>query len=163
LEALREGFLELWYRFMPDVVTDVWSALWEFIDGFRGVGVALGSIVLTALFAFAALRLRDRSGWLSSIFGLMAGTVVMFWLFGIIPSAWVYFSDGQRDLLGGRVIPEALPGMGNFYLLFRDLVVVGETGVAIGAMLVVIFWIQKRYPRSLAEGEEARPQSGGYK
>jgi len=153
------GFVGEFFSAIPDV----FRALWTFIGGFRGVGVAIGSAVLTAAFAFAALRLRDRSGWLSSTFGLMAGTIVMFWLFGIIPSAWIYFSDGQRDLLGGRVIPNALPGMGNFYTLFRDLVVVGETGIAIMAVIAACFWIQKRYPRALAEGEEARPQSGGYK
>ncbi len=142
---------------------DVFAALWEFIDGFRGVGVAVGSGALAVVFTFAALRLRDSSGWLSAIFGMMGLTVAMWWLFGIIPSAWVYFADGQRNLLGGTVIPEALPLMDNFYNVFRDAVVLGETGIAILAFVVAGFWIQKRYPRSLADGEEARPQSGGYK
>lgn len=147
------------FRAMPDAA----RALWEFIAGWRGVGVTLGSVVLTVLFTLLALRLRDRSGWLSSIFGLMAGTIAMWWLFGILPSAWFYFSTNEEDILAGRVIPNALPAMNNFYSLFRDLIVVAETGVAILAVVVAALWIQKRYPRALAEGEEARPQSGGYK
>jgi hypothetical protein len=153
------SFIGEFFRALPDVFV----ALWGFIDGFRGVAVAIGSGILAAAFAFGALRLRDSSGWLSAIFGMMALAVVMWWLFGIIPSAWVYFADGQRDLLGGTVIPESLPLLDNFYNVFRDAIVMAETGIGVLAFIVAAFWIQKRYPRSLAEGEESRPQSGGYK
>jgi hypothetical protein len=153
------SFVGEFFRTLPAVFT----ALWAFIDGWRGIAVMIGSGVLIVVFAFAAMRLRDSSGWLSSIFGMMSATVLLWWLFGIIPSAWVYFADAESDLMTGTIIPAALPGMGNFYQLFRDLVVAGEMGVAIIAFVVAAFWLQKRYPRSLAEGEESRPQSGGYK
>lgn len=148
-----------WLQFPCEASVQVW----RFIAGWRGVGVTVGSIVLTALFLLAARVLRERSGWLSAIFGVMALTIVMWWLFGILPSAWVYFADAQSDLLAGRVIPNALPFLGNFYSFFRDAVVLGETTVAMVAFVVAAFWVQKRLPRSLADGEEARPQSGGYK
>lgn len=144
---------------IPDLIV----ALWRFGGGLRGVAVSAGSTILAVAFCFGALRLRDRSGWLSAIFGMMAATIALWWLFGILPSAWVYFADGQRELLGGTVIPNALPLANNFYQVFRDLVVIGETTVAIMAFCFGMVWIQKRYPRALAEGEEARPQSGGYK
>lgn len=137
--------------------------LWDFSGGVRGLAVTIGSAVLTAAFCFGALKLRDSSGWLSSILGMMAATIAMFWVFGIIPSAWVLYSDGSKDILGGRVIPNALPAMGNFYELFRDSVVIVETGIAVGGFALICLWVQKRWPRSLAESEEARPQSGGYK
>ncbi|MGH8873121.1 MAG: hypothetical protein ACRDWS_14255, partial [Acidimicrobiia bacterium] len=136
--------------------------------GWAGVAITLGSIVLLAGFAFAAKTLRDTFGWLAAIFGMMAATIAAFWAFGILPSAWVYFADGQRDLMEGVVIPEAL-GVGdnvmsaNFYQVFRDVVVMIETTIAMGAFAVVALAVQKRYPRALAEGEESRPQSGGYK
>lgn len=152
-------FIGEFFRAAPEALV----ALWDFADGFRGLAVTLGSAVLAALFVLVALQLRDRSGWLSSIFGMMGGTIVLWWLFGILPSAWVYFADGRQEVLAGRIIPESLPLMDNFYELFRDLVVATETGIAIGLVVVAALWIQKRYPRSLAEGEEARPQSGGYK
>lgn len=141
----------------------VFRALWQFGDGFYGLAVMLGSVALIAGFAFVALKLRDVRGWLSAIFGAMAITVAMFWGFGILPSAWVYFVEGERELLEGTVIPAALPGMENFYGVFRDLIVLGLTGVALVAFGVIALGVQKRFPRALAEGEEAGPKSGGYK
>lgn len=147
------------FRALPGV----FRALWQFGDGFYGIAVMLGSLALIAGFTFVAVRLREIRGWLSSVFAVMAITVGMWWGFGILPSAWVYFADGERDMLEGTVIPAALPGMDNFYEVFRDLVVLGLTGVALVAFGVIALAVQKRFPRALAEGEEAGPKSGGYK
>lgn len=147
------------FRALPDIG----RALWEFADGFYGVVVTIASLLLVAVFLFLAKVLRDEHGWISATFGTLAVTVGMFWGFGVIPSAWVYFVDGSRESIEGVVIPSALPGMDNFYVVFRDLVVLGMTGIAMGALVVTALVLQKRYPQSLAEGEEARPQSGGYK
>jgi hypothetical protein len=38
-----------------------------------------------------------------------------------------------------------------------------ETAVATVGLVLVALAVQRRYPRALAEGEEARPQSGGHK
>ncbi|CAN5768516.1 MAG: hypothetical protein M3R09_05665 [Actinomycetota bacterium] len=149
---------------LPDVVV----ALWEFGRGWAGIAITVGSILLTAALLFGAKALRDTHGWLASILGMMGATVAAWWAFGILPSAWVYFMDGQRDLLEGVVIPEAL-GIGgrvmsaNFYQVFRDVVVMAETTVAMLAFAVMAAAVQKRYPRALAQDEQARPQSGGYK
>ena len=142
---------------------DLVVAIWDFAEGWRGVLVTLGSIALVVVFCFAALKLRDSSGWLSAIFGMMAATIGLYWIFGVLPSAWVYFVDSEQAVLAGRIIPESLPLMGNFYQVFRDSVVMIETGIGLAGLVVAALWIQKRYPRGLAEGEEARPQAGGYK
>jgi hypothetical protein len=146
----------------------VFSALWDFGDGWRSVGVTVGSVVLLALFGFLALRTRDSMGWVSATFGTMAAFVGAFWLFGIIPSAWIFFADSYRPLLEDTIIPGAivigdLEVATDFYNVFRDTVVVIETGVAMGAMAFLALWIQKRWPRGLAEGEEKAPATGGYK
>ena len=152
------------FRTLPMVA----RALWEFMRGWAGVGIIIGSGAMMIGFSLVALKLRDSYGWLSSIFGMMAATVAAWWAFGIIPSAWIYFADGQRDLLENAIIPGTL-GIGrfqvasNFYQVFRDSVVMGETTIAMAVFAVLALQIQKRYPRALAEGEEARPQSGGYK
>jgi hypothetical protein len=147
-------------RGLPEILT----ALWEFGRGFYGLAIMVGSAVLTAVFLLLARRWREDKGWMSSLCGMMAATIAAFWAFGIIPSAWVYFADGRRDLLEGLVIPGAIdPVWSSFYVFFRDSVVAVETGVAIAAFAVIALAVQKRYPRALAEGEEARPQSGGYK
>ena len=151
----------------------VGRALWAFLGESRsspweGLATIIGSGALMILFAGAALKLRDTYGWLSAIFGMMSATIAAWWAFGIIPSAWIYFADGQKDLMVDRVIPGTLGPEGyiisdNFYQVFRDLVVVTETQLAMVAFAVLALQIQKRFPRALAEGEEARPQSGGYK
>ncbi|CAN5568194.1 MAG: hypothetical protein M3493_07400 [Actinomycetota bacterium] len=149
---------------LPDVVV----ALWEFGRGWTGIVITIGSVLLTAGLLFGAKTLRDTHGWLASILGMMGATIAAWWAFGILPSAWIYFLDGQRDALEGVVIPEAL-GIGgrvmsaNFYQVFRDVVVMAETTVAMLAFAVMAVAVQKRYPRALAEGEQSRPQSGGYK
>lgn len=146
-----------------DTLPQTFTALWDFIDGLYGVMVLGVSVLVIAGFALLALRLRQRHEWLSAIFGVLSGTVAFWWLFGILPSAWLYYVDGNRDLLEGTVMPGPLPGMENAYQVFRDVVVVAETGVAILAFLAVAFWIQKHYPRGLAEDEEKTPSTGGYK
>lgn len=145
------------------VIGDIFTELWIFGRGWAGVGVTLGSVILTAAFCGAGYVLRPKAPWLATVFGMMGAAIAMWWAFGVLPSAWVYFSGNETALLSGTVIPTALPLMDNFYVLFRDLVVVIETGVAVVAFTVVALWIQKRFPMSLADGEEARPQSGGYK
>ena len=158
------SWLGEFFRAIPDVIV----ALWNFADGWLGVGVTIGSIVIIAATLLLAQRTRDEHGWVSAIFGTMAATVGAFWLFGILPSAWIYFADGNRDLLADTVIPSqiAFGGttvMSNFYQVFRDSIVMAETTVAMVAMVVLALMVQKRYPRGLADGEESRPSSGGYK
>jgi high-affinity Fe2+/Pb2+ permease len=147
------------FRAMPDVA----RAAWDFGDGFYGATITALSVALLVGFLLGAVRLRDTHGWLSATFGAMAVTIAMWWGFGILPSAWMYFVDGARDLLEGVVIPEALPGLDNFYAVFRDSVVMGMMFLGIGILVLIALQVQKRYPRSLVEGEERRPQSGGYK
>jgi hypothetical protein len=147
------------FRTLPEVGRQ----LLGFIDGFFGIAVVGVSVILAAVLLFLAHRWRDTRSWLSAMLGGLAVTIGMWWAFGIIPSAWIYFVDGQRDLLAGTIIPRALPGMSNFFEVFRDSVVVGETAIAVIALAIIAGQVQRRYPRALADGEDSRPQSGGYK
>ena len=147
------------FRTLPDAV----SALWNFADGFYGLAVTVVSIALAGLFCFLALRLRDEHGWLSAVFGMMAGFIGFWWAFGILPSALIYYMDGNRDLLEGTIFPGALPGMENAYQVTRDVLVVGLQTVAVVVFCMLGLRIQRRFPRTLAEGEERGPTSGGYK
>ncbi len=157
-----------WLGEFFSTLPDVFRALWTFGRGWTGVLVSVGSVVLTAACCLAAIRLREKQGWLSAILGMMAATIAAWWAFGILPSAWIYFADAQQDLMQDTVIPGTI-AIGNFviasnfYQVFRDIIASVINGVAIGAFAFAAFWIQKRYPRALAEGEEPRPQSGGYK
>jgi len=149
------------FRTLPEVG----SQLWTFVNdgGVNALAVIVGTGVLLAVLLGAAKALRDEHGWLSAMFGAMGATIAMYWVFGVIPSAWVYFVDGSMAVLAGNVIPQSLPLMDNFYGVFRDSVVIVLTTVGVMGLAAVTAQIQKRYPGALAEGEEARPQSGGYK
>ena len=147
---------------------DVFVALWEFGEGWRAVGVTAGSIALLALLCAGAYRLRADMGWVSAMLGTFAAYIGAFWLFGILPSAWLFFMDGERPLLEGTVVPgEIIVGdlevATNFYEVFRDSVIMGETFVAMAALAFLAVWVQKRFPRGLAQGEEKQPSTGGYK
>jgi hypothetical protein len=149
-------------------IDDVVRALWEFGDGLLGLGVTIGSIAIVAGGLLAAQRTRDANGWVSAILGTVAATVAAFWLFGILPSAWVYFTASSQELLEDTIIPSQIAlgdtvVMSNFYQVFRDSIVMAETMTAMMVMVVLALWLQKRLPRGLAEGEEKGPSSGGYK
>lgn len=155
-----------WLSEMFRTLPEVGSQLWKFSNdgGVNPIAVTLGTVILMALLLGAAKNLRDEHGWLAAIFGAMAATIAMFWVFGVIPSAWVYFIDGSRDVLENKVIPtSAGPQLTNLYQVIRDSVVMGLTGVGIVGLAAVCARVQKEFSRSLADGEEARPQSGGYK
>lgn len=152
-------FISQFFGTLPDAV----SALWEFADGFYGLAVTVVSILLAALFAFLAKSMREDHGWLSAIFGIMAGFIAFWWAFGILPSALIYYMDGNRDLLEGTIFPGPLPGMDNAYQVTRDVLVVLEQTIAVVVFSMLALRIQRRFPRTLAEGEERGPTSGGYK
>jgi hypothetical protein len=138
-------------------------ALWEFMEGFYGLAIMVVSIVLIAVLLYLAKAWRDEHSWLSAIAGVMGASVAFWWAFGIVPSAFTYFMDGERDVFEGALVPEALPGMDNFYQVFRDVAVVGMQTVFVLVFAILLLRIQKRYPRSLAEGEEKAPATGGYR
>ena len=149
-------------------IPDVFRELWQFGDTRQGLFVTIGSIVLTAAFTVGAMRTRDTYGWVSATLGCCAAFIAALWAFGILPSAWIYFLDGSKDTLTDQIVPSQIAigdfvVMGNFYQVFRDSIVMVETFVAMGLFGAIALAVQKRYPRGLAEGEEAREQSGGYK
>src|SRR5687767_3303162 len=115
---------------------DVFSALWTFGRGWSGVLISGGSLVLFAVLCFAAMTLRETHGWVAAILGMMGATIAAWWAFGILPSAWIYFADGQRDLMQDQVIPGTIAFgdfvvASNFYVVFRDLVTVTLNGIAL--------------------------------
>jgi hypothetical protein len=152
-------FISQFFGTLPQAV----RALWEFAEGFYGLAITVVSVLLAGGLLFGAQVLRDTHQWLSATFGVMAGFVAFWWAFGILPSAFIYYMDGQRDLLEGTVVPGALPLMENAYQVARDSLVVGMTVLAVVAFSLAAAAIQRRYPRTLAEGEERGPTSGGYK
>lgn len=152
------------FRTLPEAI----AVLWEFGDGFIGLVLMGGSLVLTAVFCLLAYRLRGTQGWLSALFGAMAALLSAWWLLGIVPSAWVYFADSQSEMLADTIIPSQiiigpLQVATNFYNVFRDSVVLVQGAIVVVGYFVLALVLQKRFPGGLAEGEERGPTTGGYK
>jgi len=152
-------FAEQFFGALPEAG----RALWELGDGWRTVGVLIGAFVLMAVFGFLALRWRDRHGWLSAILGVKAGFIAFWLVFGMIPSGWMFFADGERDLLEGTLLPGPIGPFEDAYEVVRDLVTVGLMGVGIIAFGVAAVWLQKRFPRSASPDDDREPVTGGYR
>lgn len=158
---------------------DALYALWQFGDP-SGVGqgwwglviLVIWGVGLMAIPLLIAKRTHGRHEWVSATMGAVAGLAVAWWLFGILPSAWIYYMDSSSEILKGSIVPESvgitfgngyrLDLMSNFYDVFRDIVVVLQQGAALALTFWAALRIQKRYPRTLAPGE-TRPEAGGYK
>lgn len=168
-----------WFGEFFSTLPDALVALWEFGDpmsrgdGWWGIVILLiWGVFLIALPLLIAKRTYRTHEWVSATMGVVAGLSIFWWVYGILPSAWIYYVDGAKETLAGPIIPESvgitLPSgyrldlMSNFYEVVRDLVVVIEHLVA----FVITFWaalkIQEKYPKTLVSGE-SRPESGGYK
>lgn len=168
-----------WFGEFFSTLDDALYALWQFGDP-SGVGQGWWGLVILVIWGvgliglplFVARQTYEEHEWVSATMGVVAALSVGWWLFGILPSAWIYYLDSASETLKGPIIPESvgitlssgyrLDLMSNFYDVFRDLVVVLQQIAA----LALTFWgalrIQKRYPRTLAPGE-TRPEAGGYK
>ncbi len=156
------GIVEFAEQFVG-AIPEAASALWELGDGWRTVGVLIGATVLMAVFGFLALRWRDAHGWLSAILGVKAGFIAFWLVFGMVPSGWMFFADGERDLLEGTLLPGPVGPFEDLYEVVRDLVTVGLLGVGLLAFGVAAVWIQRRFPRSLTPEEDQGAPTGGYR
>lgn len=167
-----------WFADFFGTIPEALKALYQFGDpsgrgeGWWGVVILLiWGVLFTALPLLIAKRTYGKRDWVSATMGVVAGLSIFWWVFGILPSAWIYFLDSNQELLEGTMIP-ASAGLvfgdyrvdiaSNLYQVIRDLVVVIEHLVA----FVLVFWaalrIQKRMPKTLAPGE-VKPEAGGYK
>ena len=165
-----------WIREFFRALAELPEALWAFGDGLRGLLVTAGSFALIILFSVLAAQLRTRQGWQSAVFGAMAALIGAWWLFAVVPNAWVSFVNQYDALLADRIIPAELvtPAVSlgpihipelevatDLYNVIRDAVAMGLTIIGIAVLAFVALWVQKRYPRTLAPDEHPRPETGG--
>lgn len=178
-----------WFGEFFGTLPEALQALWQFGDpngrgqGWWGLAILLiWGVVFFAVPLLIAKRTYKEHEWVSATMGVVAGLAAFWWIYGILPSAWIYFMDSNQEILEGSIVPASagitgpitvfgmqLLGEGyrlaiadDLYLVVRDLVVVIEHLAAFGLTFWAAFKIQDRYPRTLTSGE-TRPQSGGYK
>jgi hypothetical protein len=171
-----------WFGEFFSAIPDALVALYQFGDpsgrgnGWWGIVILLiWGVLLTAVPLLIAKRTYGTHEWVSATMGVVAGLSIFWWVYGILPSAWIYYLDSSKEILAGPIIPATVgitfgEGDGayrfdiasNFYNVVRDLVVVIEHLVA----FVLTFWaalkIQQKYPKTLVPGE-TKPEAGGYK
>jgi hypothetical protein len=168
-----------WFGDFFGTIPDALRALWYFGDpsgvgdGWWGIVILLiWGVFLTAVPLYIAKITHGKREWVSATMGVVAGLSIFWWVYGILPSAWIYYLDSAQETLAGPIIPDSI-GItfssgyridiaSNFYQVIRDLVVVVQHLVA----FVITFWaalrIQKKLPKTMAPGE-TRPEAGGYK
>ncbi len=183
------GGIPEWFGAFFRALPDAGQALYRFGDpsglgqGWWGIVILLiWGVLLTALPLIVAKRTYGKHEWVSATMGVMAGLSVAWWVFGILPSAWIYYLDSSQEVLEGTIIPASIGytlqnpflwfpegyrfGLNtftnNFYLVVRDTVVVIEHL----AGFIFTFWaakkIQEKYPKGLVEGE-VKSDPGGYR
>ena len=163
-----------WFAEFFGAIPDALRALWEFGDpqgagqGWWGIIILLiWAVLFTAIPLLIARRTHEQGrSWITVTMACVAGFSALWWVFGVFPSAWIFYVDAHQDILADAIIPTSfapggIPIATDLYNVIRDSVVVVWHLVFLGVTIWAAFKIQERYPRTLASGEE-RPASGGY-
>jgi hypothetical protein len=168
-----------WFREFFATLPDALRALYQFGDP-QGIGRGwVGAVImllwlgpLLALPLWIAKRTYGTREWVSATMGVMAAGSFLWWVHGILPHAWIQFTESNQNLLAGPIIPASwMITLPNGYELdlasnLYSVVTEGVVGMLMIAGIVLTLWVflrvQKQLPKSLATGE-TKPESGGYK
>jgi hypothetical protein len=126
------------------------SPFWLLLEGAYFV-LAIGLLVAAY---------RAKSEWVKASLGTLGLAILAWHILAILPSWWLYYADGVLGWGGnGCSKLDAVC----FKQIAKDLVVVTENAVGLGAFVVGFLMFQKKFPKQLATGEPKRESTGGYK
>ncbi len=101
-----------WFGEFFDALPDALQGLWRFGDpsglgrGWWGIVIALiWGVLLMAVPLTIAKRTYGKHEWVSATMGVIGGLAVFWWLYGILPSAWIYYLDSNKEVLAGHHLP----------------------------------------------------------
>jgi hypothetical protein len=168
-----------WLTGLPAALPEVARALYQFGDPLNlGRGWVGGAIMLLwfgpllALPLWIAKRTHGTHEWVSATMGVMAATSFLWWVHGVLPHAWIQFTESNRNVLADRVIPASagvtvggtrIDIASNLYSVITEGIVGGLMVGGIVLTIVVFLRVQRMLPaKTLAPGE-IKPESGGYK
>ena len=126
------------------------SPYWLLLEGVYFVGA----------FILLGAAYRAKSEWVRASLGTLALAILAWHILAVLPSWWLYYADGVLGW-GGNGCTEL--DMVCFKQVAKDLVVVIENAVGLGAFVVGFLIYQKKFPKQLAAGEPKREMTGGYK
>ena len=118
------------------------------------------AVYLGLAFALMGAAYRAKSEWVRAGLATMGLAVLAWHVLAIIPSWWLYYADGVLGWGGNgctKIDATCLKQSA------RDIIVVGENAVGLGAFVVGFLMWQKKFPKQLAPGEPKREMTGGYK
>ncbi|MFY9588177.1 MAG: hypothetical protein WAT66_12055 [Actinomycetota bacterium] len=126
------------------------SPFWLLLEGVYFV-LAIGLLVAAY---------RAKSEWVKASLGVLGLAILAWHILAILPSWWLYYADGVLGWGGnGCSKLDAVC----FKQIAKDLVVVTENAVGLGALVVGFLMFQKKFPKQLASGEPKRETTGGYR
>lgn len=168
-----------WFGDFFATLPEALRGLYQFGDpealGRGWVGFAIMLLWLGPLFALPLLLAKLTYGkreWVSATMGVVAASSFLWWLHGVLPHAWIQFTESYENVLAGPIIPQSigvdvsddyrLDLASNFYSVVTEGIVGGLMVGAIVLTLWVFLRVQRRLPKTLASGE-TKPEAGGYK
>jgi len=122
--------------------------------------LSLELVYILAAVGLLAVAFRSKSEWTRAVFGALGLAIITWHILAILPSWWLYYADGVLGWGGNgctKLDMVCLKQIG------KDLVVVIENGIGLGALVVGFLVYQKKFPKQLAAGEPKRESTGGYK
>jgi hypothetical protein len=135
-----------------------------------GLGLVFNSIspvwlvLEVAYFLLAGILMaaayRAKSEWVKAGLATLGLAILAWHILAILPSWWLYYADGVLGWGGNgctKIDATCLKQSA------RDIIVVGENAVGLGAFVVAFLVWQKKFPKQLAPGEPKREMTGGYK
>lgn len=126
------------------------SPIWLLLEGVYMVGAG---IMLAAAY-------RAKSEWVKAGLATLALATFSWHILAVLPSWWLYYADGVLGWGGNGCTALDASCLKQSV---RDIVVVGENAVGLGAFVVAFLVYQKKFPKQLAAGEPKREMTGGYK
>jgi len=120
----------------------------------------LEGVYIVAAFALLGAAFRSKSEWTRACLGALGLAILAWHVLAILPSWWLYYADGVLGW-GGNGCTKL--DMVCLKQAARDIVIVGENAVGLGAFVVGMLMFQKKFPKQLASGEPKREMTGGYK
>jgi hypothetical protein len=120
----------------------------------------LEGVYIVVAFALLGAAFRAKSEWTRATLGALGMGILAWHILAILPSWWLYYADGVLRW-GGNGCTKL--DMICLKQSAKDIVVVGENAVGLGAFVVGLLMYQKKFPKQLAAGEPKRESTGGYK
>jgi hypothetical protein len=118
------------------------------------------AVYLGLAFALLGVAYKAKSEWVRAGIATLGLAVLAWHVLAIIPSWWLYYADGVLGWGGNgctKIDATCLKQSA------RDIIVVGENAIGLGALVVGFLMWQKKFPKQLAPGEPKREMTGGYK